>query len=283
MRNILIFSTLFAASWLLVPLGGCVVENEDGDGEQVVISAECNWYGGVECELACDDFEFWVSCEGEMDIECDPHCDQFEIEAGCSASCEGGCYADCEVDPGTFDCEAYCSGNCEANCEGECSASGNEAECSGHCDSYCEGECSASCDVELPELDCEAGCEASCEGECYAEANIDCHLCNVDVYLNCESEMNINCHGGCDADGVLECNGEFIDRKDLDAAIDWVRDNMTAEVSFEGDAECHGNSCSAEGSCEFKCAVGSTGGKGAATGIVLFLLGALSFVFTRRR
>ncbi len=283
MKKTFIIGLMMAAvSVVFYTLAGCEIENEDGETEQVVISAECNWYGGVECDLQCDSFEFWVSCEGEMDIDCDPHCDEFDLSVECSASCEADCGLECTGDWSVTDCELYCQGDCSASCEAECSASADEAECAGHCEGYCEGHCHAGCEIEAP--DCDGWCEASCEGECTAEANIDCHLCNVDVYVDCEGDMNIDCHGGCDSDGVLECNGEFIDRKDLEAAVDWVKAHMTAEVTFEGDAECYGNTCSAEGSCAFECAVGSTG-RGAnalGTGLFVLLLGAV-LVIRRKR
>jgi MYXO-CTERM domain-containing protein len=263
LKYMIIGLMMAAVSVVFYTLAGCEIENEDGETEQVVISAECNWYGGVECDLQCDSFEFWVSCEGEMDVECDPNCDELEFSVECSASCEADCGLECTGDWSVTDCELYCQGDCEASCEGECSASADEAECAGHCDGYCEGHCHAGCEIEAP--DCDGWCEASCEGECSAEANIDCH-------------------GGCDSDGVLECNGEFIDRKDLEAAVDWVRAHMDAEITFEGDAECYGNTCSAEGSCAFECAVGSTG-RGAnalGTGLFVLLLGAI-LVIRRRR
>jgi len=283
MKRVFFFVMLAAASGVLAALVGCVVENDDGSEGQVVISAECNWYGGVECEVACTDFSFDLACEGEVEIECEPECESFEIDVECSGSCFADCGAECEYEPGEFDCEAYCEGECSANCEGECSASSDEAYCEGECQSYCEGHCSASCDIEAPDLDCDAWCDASCEGECSAEADIDCHLCDVEANLDCSADLEIDCQAGCDADGVLECNGEFIDRQDLESAIDWVRDNMTAEVTFEGDAECAGNACSAEGSCAFECAAARTDGKGAAAGLGLFLLGIASFFLVRRR
>jgi hypothetical protein len=259
-RRILMAAVLAAASCLA--LAGCV-QNKDADGDgnkEVVISSECSWYGGVECEASCDEFDFWASCEGEFDIDCDPHCDEFEVTAECTGSCEADCSTEC-TDLGSFDCEAYCNTDCSANCEAECEASAGDGEaqaaCSGHCGAYCEGKCGASCDIELP--DCDTACSASCEGECDAEVNIDCHLCDAEVYVDCNVDMNLQCEGGCDTEGALECNGEFISSDDLQTAIDWVEANMTAEVTYEGSADCHGNTCEAEASASIECDAAAPG------------------------
>jgi len=256
----------FIIGFLVIIAGaaGCVQEDNDGDGEEeIIISEECTWYAGVTCEAECDELDFWFSCEGEFDLECDPHCDEFDIDVACSVDCEASCSADCELDPGSFDCSAHCEGECGANCEADCAASAGDgeaqAECSARCGAYCEGHCSAYCDVDLPELDCDAQCSASCDGECKADANIDCHLCNVNVYAECEGEMNADCHGGCDADGMYECNGEFISSDDLESAIDWVKANTDFEVTYEGSADCSGNECEASGSVSFNCAAAAPG------------------------
>jgi len=119
-------------------------------------------------------------------------------------------------------------------------------------------------------------------GNDHAEGGCSGGDIDFDCYLECQIESPIECEGACDADGFLECNGEFIDRQDLETAIEWVRDNMTAEVTFEGDAECQGNTCSAEGSAAIECAVGQVGGKGAPAGALL-LLAAVSLLAIRRR
>ena len=93
--------------------------------------------------------------------------------------------------------------------------------------------------------------------------------------------MPFECEGYCDTDGFLECNGEFIDKKNLEAAIAWVEANMTAEVTFEGDAECEGNRCYAEGSCEASCV--SAPRRGLGIGAVLVFLLAAGLVFVLRR
>jgi hypothetical protein len=257
--------TLFVAALAAVfglALSGCIQQTDsDNDGEEeIIISEECTWYAGVTCEAECDGFDFWFSCEGQFEAECAPVCEEFEIDVDCTGSCEASCSTEC-TDPGSFDCQGHCEGSCGVNCEADCEASAGDseaqAECSARCGAYCEGECSASCDIELP--DCDTACQASCEGECTADANIDCHLCDIEVYATCEGEMNLDCEGGCDADGVLECNGEFISSDDIESAIAWVEANMTAEVTYEGHAECEGNTCEAEGSASFQCDAAAPG------------------------
>jgi hypothetical protein len=267
-RRILFIAALAAGSCLA--LAGCVQEKDsDNDGdEEIVISQECSWYGGVTCEAECDDFDFWFSCESQFEAECAPECEEFEIDVNCSTSCEASCATEC-TDPGSFDCQAHCEGECGVNCEADCEASITDseaqAECKAHCSAYCEGDCSASCDIDLP--DCETACSASCEGECTADANIDCHLCDVDVYASCEGEMNLDCEGGCDADGALECEGEFISSDDLEEAIAWVEANTDFEVTYDASAECSGNSCEAEASATLECDVAAPG-RESSTGLV---------------
>jgi hypothetical protein len=105
----------------------------------------------------------------------------------------------------------------------------------------------------------------------------------VDAHVECGARLSADCDIGCEQEGVLECNGEFIDRKDLDAAVAWVKENITVEVDFEGDAECHGNSCSAEGSCEVKCAVGAPGKSSPLSLFVILSVVSMLFFLNRRR
>ncbi len=257
-------------------LAGCVVQDSNGDGQdEVSISAECSWYGGATCTAECDGFDFWASCEGQFDVTCDPGCDEFDVDVSCSGSCEADCATTC-TDPGSFDCQAYCEGDCNTSCEADCAAqaSGSEAqaECSAHCDAYCEGKCSASCDIELP--DCDTACSASCDGECSAEANIDCHLCDSEVYVDCEANMDLDCHGGCDVDGVLECNGDYITRDDIESAVQWVEDNTDFEITYDGSADCSGNSCNAEGSASITCDAAQPG-RTESAGVLAILLSIL--------
>ena len=56
MRKLLIPMLGLALS--AVALGGCYIEGEDGEGEQVEISAECNWYYDIDCDAHCEEFTF---------------------------------------------------------------------------------------------------------------------------------------------------------------------------------------------------------------------------------
>jgi hypothetical protein len=95
--------------------------------------------------------------------------------------------------------------------------------------------------------------------------------------------MEGGCKIACQDDGVLECNGEFIDKKDLEAAVAWVKSNLPdVEVTFEGDAECQGNACYAEGSCEASCVSAPSRGIGAGAALLFVLAAGLLAVFRRR-
>jgi hypothetical protein len=109
--------------------------------------------------------------------------------------------------------------------------------------------------------------------------------CAVDAYIDCDAEMTGGCTVACEDEGVLECNGEFIDRKDLEAAIAWVEANMNAEVTFEGDAECEGNKCYAEGSCEASAGTvaASRPFLGVGSALLFCLAAGLLFVLRRRK
>ena len=262
---------------------GCVIQEGDDENE-VVISSECVWSAGAECSLDCEALEFWVACEAELEVtDCAPVCN-IDLTAECHADCSAACSGECEANPGVFDCNAYCEGNCGANCNAECAASSNAAECQARCSAFCNGECSAECEVDLPELDCNGHCNASCNGECSAEANIDCHLCQVDFHAQCEADLKVECRTGCETEGMLECNGEFISSSDLYDAAVWVRDNIDATIDAEGYAECEGNTCKAGGSCSAECAIGKKQ-PGSSNGMygVLFFLAAIGLFFVYRR
>jgi hypothetical protein len=265
----LIIPILGLALLAVAPIG-CYIEGEDGEGEKVEISAECEWYYGVECELACETTEFHLECQGGCEAE-------FDLPS-CQASCQADCVQyECDVDPGGFDCEGYCGFECGAHCEGQCEASENQASCEGSCEAFCQSECSISCDYDPTEINCEGGCQASCEGSCEGgKVDIDC-------YVDCDANMPIECKGGCQDEGFLECDGQFIEKADLEAAIAWVENNMPeVEVTFEGDAECQGNSCYAEGSCEASCVSAPSRGIGAGSALLLVLVAGLLAVFRRR-
>jgi hypothetical protein len=81
--------------------------------------------------------------------------------------------------------------------------------------------------------------------------------CSIDANVECNLDMEVDCDGYCDVDGVLECNGEFMGDFSLEEAVQWVEENTSFDVTYEGDAQCEGNACEAKGSCELKCDVGN--------------------------
>ena len=75
--------------------------------------------------------------------------------------------------------------------------------------------------------------------------------------------MTGKCSGYCDADGFMECNGEFIDKQDVEEAIAWVEAHLNIDIDYEGEASggCEGNTCEGEasGSASATCGVSAPG------------------------
>jgi hypothetical protein len=86
--------------------------------------------------------------------------------------------------------------------------------------------------------------------------------------------MEGNCQAYCDGDGYMECNGDFIDKQDIEAAIAWVEANLGIDIEYEaeaeGEAECVGNKCEAEGeaSASVKCTAATPGAHPSAYGLL---------------
>ena len=58
----LIIPMLGLAFIIAAPIG-CYIEDGEGGGEQVEISAECEWYFGAECVAACNTTDFHFECD----------------------------------------------------------------------------------------------------------------------------------------------------------------------------------------------------------------------------
>ncbi len=265
-------TAIVAGMFVFIFFSGAVSRASDEKAD-IELSAECTWHAGIECKASCEDLSFYAGCEGEWSADCSmKDCSGVEFEASCKGSCEADCSASCEVDPGSFDCSAECEGSCSAECTGSCESSCSadceadsssasckadcKASCEGSCTASCSGKCSASCQGTPPSADCDGKCEASCEGSCQAKAEVNCDIdCRSEAWIDCEAGLSAKCTAGCDADGYLECNGSFIDKEDLEAAIAWVDAHF--DLTYEGGAsgECSGNQCEAEahGSAEVSC------------------------------
>lgn len=202
------------------------------------------------CEAKCEPLAFEVECSAELQLGCQGGCN-LDIEVGCDVECQGGCVTECEG--GSFDCEASCSGGCEASCDSECSSSGNSTECHASCSANCSAECSASCNVELPS--CETQCEASCQGQCKAEANASCQIeCQADGYIDCEANLQGGCEVACkEPSGAVFCDGQWVNTDDLDSCVDQIQSYFDIEVSGYAEANCSGNTCSAEAGVSAGC------------------------------
>ncbi len=203
------------------------------------------------CTAACEPIAFEVECAADLQIGCQGGCD-IDIEVGCDVDCEASCNLEC--DPGSFDCSAYCSAGCEADCDAQCSGSANGSECSASCRANCSAECGASCEASPP--DCEGSCQASCQGQCKAEASASCQIeCQADGYLECKSDLQGGCEIACEEpSGALFCDGQWVNTADLESCADEIIAYFDVEISGYAEAECTGNTCSAEAGCTTECA-----------------------------
>jgi hypothetical protein len=215
--------------------------------------AECTLVVQGGCDAACEPLQFTARCYGQCDGGCSA-----SASVDCSASCQAGCSGRCDVDPGSFECKGSCEASCNADCSANCSASGNEAQCQASCKATCSGECDISCQATPPSASCEAKCEASCSGSCTAEANFDCQ---VDCQGECSAELSGGCEVQCESPkGALFCDGSYLDVGDkIDDCLEYLG-SIGVEVQASGNAECVGNTCTAEGEASVSCAAapGST-------------------------
>jgi MYXO-CTERM domain-containing protein len=178
-----------------------------------------------------------------------------------------------KCEPGSIDCKAMCHDDCSARCNSECSLD----DCSAQCDASCTSECATSCTATAPT--CATSCDASCNGSCNVQANINC---DVDCYSNLEGGCKTKCE---DPSGALFCNDQYVETSDLDACINYIKDNLHGEVdvSARGEVTCDlANGCESSGSttgCSIGDAGAAAGGAGALAGLGL----ALGAVIRRRK
>lgn len=212
---------------------------------------ECEVVVEGGCEAKCEPVAFSVECAADLYVSCEGECN-VDIDVGCTVDCEGGCVTECEG--GQFDCRAYCEGNCYADCDSRCSGDEDEVHCRSSCEAGCNVECGASCDIEFP--DCETECQASCEGECHAEANAECQIsCQSGGYLECEADLQGGCEIACqEPEGAIFCDGQWINTDDLESCADAIVASFDVEIEGYANAECEGNTCTAEAGCTSSCA-----------------------------
>jgi len=256
------------------------------------ISAQANCEVVVEggCTAKCEPLSFQASCSAELYVACDGQCSA-NPTVTCQASCDASCNADCKVDPGSYECSAGCQTNCEANCDGHCAASANKGDCKASCRATCSGECDARCTSTPPEATCDAKCKASCDGSCSAQANFECQVdCQSKGFAKCETDLKGGCETQCSKpEGALFCDGQYIDaREQLDQCLAYLEGTLKIDVTgyARGDADCEGNTCTAEGEAGFSCAAAPAGVRSTSSNagaLALAVAGAGILIARRRR
>jgi hypothetical protein len=248
--------------------------------------AQCEMRVSGGCTTSCEPVSFTAECSAELYVGCQGQCNA-QIEAGCSATCDASCHAQCDVDPGKFDCAASCRADCGATCNARCAGAANGAECAASCKATCGGQCDARCEVVKPSADCDAKCKATCDGSCSAKANMDCQIdCQSDGYVDCKTDLKGGCETACQRpEGALFCDNQFVDVGDqIDACVAELQAALQIEVTgyAEGNAECSGGRCTAEGEAGFSCMQGRGDTSGSALG-VLGALAAFGLALSRRK
>lgn len=246
-------------------------------------SARCEVLVEGGCEAQCEPVSFTASCAADLSVKCDGGCNA-EVDVSCTASCQGTCEAECEVDPGRFDCSASCKLDCNANCDGACAASANKAECRASCEATCSGDCNARCDISAPEADCKAQCQGCCTGSCEAKANLSCQIdCQAEGYAECKADLQGGCEVQCrEPEGALFCDGQFVEASNVDTCAAAIEAALNIEV--EGNAECDGTTCSAEGSISTgSCAAAPAGHAPFNAAALAALAAGVGLIATRRK
>lgn len=250
-------------------------------------SAQCEVVVEGGCVAKCTPVSFRAACSAELYAECDGSCTG-SATVDCKASCKADCSAKCEVDPGSLDCRASCSANCGAQCDAHCAASANKAECRASCEATCSGECDGGCSGTKPSASCDAKCEASCTGSCDAQANFDCQVnCQAEGFAKCEADLQGGCEAQCtEPDGALFCDGQYIDARDqLRECLNYLEGILKIDVEgyASADAECRGNTCSAEAEAGISCAASPVGASTGSWGAFAGVAAGLGLLVARRR
>jgi len=208
---------------------------------------------------SCGDFFVDLTTGGELECTlevsggCETKCEPLAFEVSCAA---GG---QIECSGGEFDCGFSCEAGCSSDCDAYCATDGAGVEhCSASCRAQCSASCDAHCNIEFP--DCETSCKAGCEGRCDAEINAGCNVdCSSDLYLECESAASGGCQTACESvDGALFCNGQWVNTDDVTSCADELIAYFDIEITGYAEADCEGNTCTAEAGCTTSCATGST-------------------------
>lgn len=232
------------------------------------------------CTTSCTPINFTAECSAQLYVDCNGGCNA-TIDAQCTATCGATCSAECMVDPAKFDCAASCKADCSGSCDARCAGAADTNRCRSSCQSTCDGECNARCEVTPPSADCQAKCDASCSGSCDADVNMQCQIdCQNKSFVDCETKLEGGCKTACSKpDGALFCDGQYVEVGDkLDACVAALEEAFQIKVTgyAYGDAQCSGNSCTAEAGAGCSCAQVAAGGAHESTGTALGLLGAFA-------
>ena len=270
-----IFAPVLAVALSAAFLGFASPANADfvsSCGIDISAGANCEMRVSGGCTASCEPINFTAQC----DVGCN-----VSATVMCTTSCEASCNASCMVNPPTFDCKASCSADCDASCGATCTGSRDTDSCRSGCKASCGTKCDAKCSATPPSADCSAKCKASCSGSCEADVNMSCQV-------DCQTMLTGGCTTACTKpDGALFCDGQYVDVGDkLDQCVADLKKLFQIEVTgyAKGDAQCSGNTCTAEGEAGFSCAQSGTGAGESSNALgMLGAIAAFGLALSRRK
>lgn len=188
-----------AASARTVPAcGGVMVSDE----------TRCAVRLSVDCLSQCTPRRMLQGCATSMVPSCREVCTQPPAPV-CTGDCGGTCEARCAVD--TLVCQKGCASECAVDCGARCEDAADPAHCRAACEANCGHECQVQCDALPVDASCLEHCYQCCSGSCTAQANLDCQVdCQKGGIEGCQDGLLTACEAGCDADGALFCDGQFV-------------------------------------------------------------------------
>lgn len=198
---ILLIGTVCGSTAVAKTIGEC------GD-VQVSKATRCSVKLTLGCAEGCGPRRMLKACATQGVPACREVCHE-QPGMICTGDCGGTCEDRCKVDD--LVCQKGCATECLATCADHC----DDAADPGHCRAVCEANCGSECDVQCAELPADARCLEHCfqccSGSCTAQANIVCQTeCQEGGLVGCQDGLAEACHAGCDADGALFCDGQFI-------------------------------------------------------------------------
>ncbi len=178
-------------------------------GMRLESAARCELVISASCEGQCDLDVYKKACATELRTVCDSDC-QAAPEAECSTDCSEICEADCSNGVSLI-CVHNCFDECVGSCSAACADADDPSQCRASCEATCNGSCDEQCAIVEPDDSCLKHCLECCDGSCRAIANMDCQItCQTEEFESCEVGLAAECDGGCQADGTLFCDGEFV-------------------------------------------------------------------------